>query len=396
MSKYTKNHDSNASWIIDESDQVWTLGKNAIISVGNEAAIYVATGYDDNTIKLNGDLLAIGSESEGVRIEGEGNLLRIAKSSQTEANVGVYVGSAGAIIKNAGQIDGDAFGILSESGIGLENRGRIEGNTALLIDSDSAINNLKGGVIQGESLAMRIVGSASASIHNDGIIRSDDVAMSVSGADGSFLVNRGKIVGDVFFGSGDDWLDTRSGKIKGVVDAGSGDDIYLVGKSHGQLSEKLENGWDEVRSTQSLTLAANFEKLLLLGNKSINGSGNDGQNQLQGNAGKNIMHGGASNDYVGGGAGKDQLFGDAGTDDFVYERGDGRDKVMDFDVSQDRIALLEFGFENSAEVAPLLSQHGDDTWISLGSGDRLVLKNVDMDDLTPEMFILGYASVAVM
>lgn len=39
MSKYVKNQDSSDPWMIDESNQTWTLTKNATIAVVGEAAI---------------------------------------------------------------------------------------------------------------------------------------------------------------------------------------------------------------------------------------------------------------------------------------------------------------------------------------------------------------------
>ena len=46
-------------------------------------------------------------------------------------------------------------------------------------------------------------------------------------------------------------------------------------------------------------------------------------------------------------------------------------------------------FDSFDEVAPFISQHGDDTWISLGGGDRLILKDVDAGDLNEDNVVFN-------
>lgn len=396
MSKYVKNQDSNAQWVIDESSQNWLLGKNATISVAGTAAIQIAPGNDDNLIKLKGDLVATGAGSEGMRMEGVENSIRISKSSRIEANDGVYNAGMGSDMINAGVIDGIAHGVHSESGMDIRNKGEISGEVAIMSAGPNYLENLKSGVIQGDEVAIRLAGDGGSTIVNHGTIRSDDVAITSGGTAGMQLINAGKIIGDVWLGAGDDTIDMRSGKINGVVDGGAGDDDYYVGKGGGQLTEKIDSGWDTIYSNRNITLATNFEELTLLGKKSINGTGNEGHNEIFGNAGANSMHGKGGNDFVGGGRGNDDLRGGGGADDFVFHDGDGRDIVHDFEVGQDQVALLDFGFDDFADVVPLMSQHGGDTWISLGGGDRVVLKNVDMGELTDEMVVFQYLYAEVM
>jgi Ca2+-binding RTX toxin-like protein len=355
----------------------------------------VAPGNVDNLIRLKGDIDATGAGSEGVRIEGDGTTLKVGKSSQVEANVGVRNDSQESIIRNAGDIEGGDYGIYSDTSAEIVNTGRIAGDTAILGTNGNFLANRETGVIEGGELGIRYVGLEMVHIVNEGVIRSDDVAMSISGH-GSVLTNTGRIVGDVLFGGGDDTIDTRSGTIKGVVDAGGGDDTYIVGKGGGILSEQSGNGWDAVHSTRSVTLIEDFEELRLLGKKSTDGTGNGAANEIYGNKGDNVLHGKGGNDLIRGGRGDDEVFGGNGADDFVFKVGDDRDTVMDFDLALDQVALTEFGFDNFAEVQVLMSQHGDDTWISLGGGDRVILKDVDKDNLTEDNFLFGYLVSEVM
>jgi Ca2+-binding RTX toxin-like protein len=397
MSKYVKNQDSNSAWMIDESDQTWTLGESATISVAGTAAIDIAAGFDNNLVRLKGDLVATGAGSEGVRMEGDETRLKIAKSSSIEANDGIRNTGFGNDIVNAGIVDGVAHGIYSDTGMDIRNRGEISGEAAIISAGPNYLENLKTGLIRADEVGIRLAGDGGSTIVNHGKIRSDDVAITVGGTSATQLINTGKIVGDVWLGGGHDTIDTRSGRINGVVDGGAGNDNYYVGKNAPQLTEKIDNGWDAVYSTRSITLAANFEELTLLGKKSINGTGNEGHNEIYGNAGANSMHGKGGNDSVGGGRGDDNLRGGAGADEFVFHDGDARDVIRDFEVGQDQVALLDFGFDDFADAVSLMSQHGDDTWISLGGGDRVVLKNVDMDDLSEEMVIFEQLGVeAVM
>src|SRR5688572_970174 len=141
MPKYVKNQDSNTQWVIDESSQNWLLGRNATITVSGEAAISIGLGSDDNLIRLKGDLVATGAGSEGVRMEGDETLLKIAKSSSTEANDGIRNTGMGNDIMNAGIIDGIAHGIYSDSGMDIRNRGEISGEVAIVSAGPNYIEN---------------------------------------------------------------------------------------------------------------------------------------------------------------------------------------------------------------------------------------------------------------
>jgi Ca2+-binding RTX toxin-like protein len=208
---------------------------------------------------------------------------------------------------------------------------------------------------------------------------------------------------------------------------GAGDDTYIVDNASDTVTEAAGAGIDTVRSSVTLTLAANVENLILTGTAAINATGNGSDNVLDGsqNSAANTLTGGAGNDtyVVGAGdtvveksnAGTDTvqsaatyvlgsnvanltligasaingtgntlnntltgnsannvLTGLAGNDTYLYNRGGGQDTVVDNSGTSD---TMLFG----ATINPIdlvLSQNGNDLWLSLhGSSDRVTIQN---------------------
>jgi trimeric autotransporter adhesin len=113
-------------------------------------------------------------------------------------------------------------------------------------------------------------------------------------------------------GDGNDILD--GGAAVNTLIGGAGDDNYGVHNSADVIVESPDGGNDTVWSNAaSYTLSTNVENLALVG--SVNGTGNDGDNQIIAyGAGDNIISGGKGNDYLAGGAGDDTYTINADTD----------------------------------------------------------------------------------
>ncbi len=80
---------------------------------------------------------------------------------------------------------------------------------------------------------------------------------------------------------------------------GAGNDTYIVDNILDVVTETFSGGTDLVKSRVTYTLAANVDKLTLLGATAINGTGNALNNVLTGNSAINTLTGGAGNDtYV--------------------------------------------------------------------------------------------------
>lgn len=119
--------------------------------------------------------------------------------------------------------------------------------------------------------------------------------------------------------TGDVRLDGGSGKDR--LTGGAGDDLLLGRKGNDVLTG---NGGND-------SLQGGAGNDILRG-----GSGND---RLLGQAGADRIAGGAGKDVLTGGAGNDTLTGGSGADTFVFRKGDGKDRITDFNPDQDRLLI---------------------------------------------------------
>lgn len=105
--------------------------------------------------------------------------------------------------------------------------------------------------------------------------------------------------------------------------------------------------------------------------------GHDSGSKLYGMQNHDELHGGKGRDLLDGGIGNDILSGGAGIDTFVFRRGYGQDKVLDFQPgkSGDVLDLANTGITSGDGLAA--RQVGGDTVLSIGGGDSLTLKGID-------------------
>ena len=105
----------------------------------------------------------------------------------------------------------------------------------------------------------------------------------------------------IYAGSGDDvlWGDAGADFLLGE----DGDDTYIVDNSDDRVIEAFGGGFDTVASTVDYTLSRNVEQLILEGDDSISGTGNEQDNVIIGNNANNILDGGLGADSMAGGSG---------------------------------------------------------------------------------------------
>ena len=127
--------------------------------------------------------------------------------------------------------------------------------------------------------------------------------------------------------SGNNRID--GGKGADIMAGGLGNDIYVVDNNADVISENNNEGNDTVIASVSFNLTNNVENLSLTGSENLTGSGNALNNVISGNAGKNLLQGGVGDDVLVGNKGDDTLDGGIGNDTYIYNLGDGLDRIVD-------------------------------------------------------------------
>lgn len=173
---------------------------------------------------------------------------------------------------------------------------------------------------------------------------------------------------------------------------GTGDDIYIVPGSGATIIEKAGEGIDTAQSWYSYTLSntQSVENLSLMGNGNTNATGNNLNNLITGNTANNV---------ISGGKGSDTFTGGGGIDTFAVLKGDGMKTITDFATSgpgADQVRLDGFAWASFDALRNQMTQVGNDTLISLGGTDSVLLKNVNVTSLSAANFqLLNAADVMV-
>ncbi|MBR2609892.1 MAG: hypothetical protein IKC62_02370 [Desulfovibrio sp.] len=169
---------------------------------------------------------------------------------------------------------------------------------------------------------------------------------SLTGRDGGDDVITGSSASDTIYGQeGHDTIYGGGGH-DGLY-GGTGDDL-LVG------DDKPENLDDvTVEGIKKLT-EDELDDFI----KSVEGTDDDGNDQLFGGVGDDVLLGMGGDDYLDGGAGEDAIFGGAGNDIIVYDKADylvSGGSGIDFMVSDDKSLTLDSLLSNTGSDKPLVS-----------------------------------------
>ncbi|MFT3858428.1 MAG: calcium-binding protein [Aquabacterium sp.] len=181
-------------------------------------------------------------------------------------------------------------------------------------------------------------------------------------------------------GTGDDELSGNFGGLDTLV-GGKGNDLYYVLNATDVITEKVDEGYDEVKVMASgYKLADNAESLFVLssykigyGNEGDNGVfGNGAVNELYGYGGDDIISAYAGNDTIVGGKGDDTLSGGKGNDLYTYNSGDGYDYITNYDTTgTDTLAI-----KGATESQIWFKMYGRDLAVSvIGVDGEVVISN---------------------
>ncbi|TDH63601.1 glycosyl hydrolase family protein [Dankookia rubra] len=177
--------------------------------------------------------------------------------------------------------------------------------------------------------------------------------------------------------SGADALSAPNGQA--TLSGGGGDDTYVIWDASSRIIELANGGIDTVQSYASAFALPDFVE-----NLQLMWTGSAGR----GNALHNIITAGDGSQTLDGGAGNDVLTGGTGANTFIARRGNGSDVITDFQAGIDKILLQDAALYSFGAVQAALTQLGTDTVLSLGGGERLVLRNVKASLLSAQDFML--------
>ena len=100
--------------------------------------------------------------------------------------------------------------------------------------------------------------------------------------------------------------------------------------------------------------------------------------------GNDTLDGGKGDDVLYGGLGDDLMSGGQGSDRFVIEASSGDDVITDFSRSQDLVVFDVAGVDDFGDLT--LTEIGNDTLVSWGTGDSLLLQGVKVKHLDASSF----------
>lgn len=103
--------------------------------------------------------------------------------------------------------------------------------------------------------------------------------------------------------------------------------------------------------------------------------GNTAANSIAGNSGDDTIDGKAGDDIIEGGLGNDRLTGGAGSDTFKYAKGDGNDRILDFNSASDQIEYSGFSVLEKSNFKEIITENGNRK-VTLSDGSYLTLEGV--------------------
>lgn len=172
----------------------------------------------------------------------------------------------------------------------------------------------------------------------------------------------------------------QSSKAETVVGYG-GDDFYNLFNSGSKVVEAANGGIDTVyiQYYGGGTLADNVENLVLVSAGATFGTGN---------AINNIIFAGVSGATLNGKAGDDILVGGDGADIFAVEAGNGSDAIYNFKAGWDAVKLTGYGVTSFSQLKGLGKQVGADVEFTFANGEKLVMRDVKLGNLSASDFQL--------
>lgn len=302
----------------DNVENLVLTGAGNISGTGNALANVIIGNAGDNTLD--------GGAGADILVGGLGNDTYV-------------VDDIGDALVDDGGIDTVEASISWTLETGFENL-TLTGSDAINGKGNAAVNTLTGNtgdntldgdlgadtMIGGTGNDTYIVDDAGDVIIEDTDAGEDTVVVGFSYTLGANIENLKLTGSDAINGTGNDLNNTLTGNsAANTLTGGLGDDTYVIDSLDDVVIEYAGEGSDTIRSSITLTLVDEVEKLVLTGISAISGTGNALDNVLTGNDGVNTLDGGAGNDTIDGGLGADVMIGGLGDDTFIV---DNRNDVL--------------------------------------------------------------------
>jgi hypothetical protein len=230
-------------------------------------------------------------------------------------------------------------------GTGTDTASYLTSNSAVTVNLTTGIAS--GGDATGDSFIS--IENATGSAFNDNLT-GNNLNNILNGGAGNDNLNGGAGNDSVFGDIGNDVL--TGGLGSDTLDGGAGIDTASYATATAAVAVNLATGngslgeanGDHLIAIENVT-GSNYNDILT-GNTANNTlTGNNGNDTLNGDAGNDILLGGSGNDVLIGGLGNDTLTGGVGVDIFRFNSiNQGIDRITDFSVIDDTIAVLGSGF----------------------------------------------------
>ena len=348
----THNVDVRVSDGTATDTQTFTINVNDI----NSPEIIIADNTGRTLVGDDGDDQFTGGTGDDI-LEGAGgnDLINGGAGSDTAA----YTSAAAAV-----SVFLDATGAQNTGGAGTDMLIGIENLSGSAFD-DNLYGDAGNNVLTGGAGADRLVG-------RDG----DD---TLNGGDGDDIL-KGQLGNDTI--NGDAGNDSIFGD-KGIdtINAGDGDDFVSAGRGNDVVFGGA--GDDTLKGNRNNDFVSGGD-----GADNIFGGGQD--DLLFGDAGDDNIYGEIGTDIINGGSGDDRLYGnivggaaDGFVDTFVFNIGNGIDRVRDFEDTIDKLDVSAMGFATAADFIATGVQKAWGVRFDFGGGDSLYVEHMTLGvDLT--------------
>lgn len=236
-----------------------------------------------------------------------------------------------------------------------------------------------------------------------GLDAADSIRFHMLGTDGANTLTGWAGDDRIFAYGGDDVIDSGAGTDR--ITTGDGADVIRFGTGYGlNVVYDFELGQDRIELTDLRAASLTFRHYngtdlelrteagdrLVLRDVALADSdlvsitdAPPAVEYLVGTGGSDTLRGTASREYFESFGGTDRLYGGGGSDVFAFHEGAGLNVIYDFEDGHDLIHIEAEEFD----ALTLLSYGDADAEIRLASGDRLVLRDVDIADIDGEDFV---------